>query len=114
MRRARERRAQATVELVALLPLVALLALLVWQAAVAGQAAWLAGAGARAAARANAVGLDPAAAARGALPPRLEHGLRVEPGRDGLVAVRVGVPSVVGGGRLATIEGQARFERQSP
>jgi hypothetical protein len=105
---------QAAVELVALLPLIALVALALWQLAVAGQAAWLAGAAARAAARAHAVSGDEAAAARGVLPPRLERGLRVRAGKDGSVEVRIGVPSVVGSGPLATIQSRARFEDQSP
>ena len=102
---------QAAVELVALLPLVALVALALWQLAVAGQAAWLAGAAARAAARAHAVGGDEAEAARGVLPPRLEPGLRVRARDDGSVTLRLAVPSVVGG-RLTTIGSRARFEPQ--
>jgi hypothetical protein len=100
------------VELVAVLPFVALLAMLLWQAAVAGQSAWLAASAARSAARAHAVGLDGAAAARGSLPPRLEHGLLVRSGSDGSVRVRVGVPSVVGAGRLAVVRAEAHFEPQ--
>jgi hypothetical protein len=107
-----EQRGQAAVELVAVLPLVALIALVLWQLAVAGQAAWLAGAAARAAARAHAIGGDEGAAARGVLPPRLEAGLRVRARDDGSVVLRVAVPSVVGG-RLTTISSRARFEPQS-
>jgi hypothetical protein len=105
---------QAAVELVAVLPLVALVALALWQLAVAGQAAWLSGAAARAAARAHAVGGDEAAAARGVLPGRLERGLRVKARGDGSVEVEVGVPSVAGAHRIATIHARARFEPQSP
>jgi hypothetical protein len=103
---------QAAVELVAVLPFVALLAMLLWQLVVAGQAAWLAGSAARAAARANAVDGDAAAAARGVLPDRLERGLRVRSSADGDVRVTVSVPAVVGGGGLASIDGRARFEPQ--
>jgi hypothetical protein len=103
---------QATVELVAVLPVVALLAMLLWQLAVAGQAAWLASSAARAAARAEAVGGDTTAAARGVLPRRLEHGLRVRADKDGAVRVTLGVPAVVGG-RLTTVESRARFEPQA-
>ena len=46
------------------------------------------------------------------LPPRLERGLRVTGGDDGAVRVRIGVPSVVGRGRLGTISARARFEPQ--
>src|SRR5512132_1713428 len=107
---------QATVELVALLPLLAVLAGLLWQAVVAGQALWLAGAAARAAARAAAVGGDAEAAARGALPPRLEHGLRVRAAGQGDAAgvrVAIEIPSVVAHRSLATVESRAAFPEQS-
>jgi hypothetical protein len=103
---------QATVEFVALLPLVAVVGFALWQAMVAGQAAWLAGSSARAAARASAVGGDPRAAAAAVLPGSLRHGLRVERQAAGTVRVRIGVPSVVGGGRLATFSSSAHFEAQ--
>src|SRR5918911_2503584 len=100
---AREReRGQASVELVAVLPLLVLVGFAVWQAAVAGQAIWLAGAAARAAARAQALGADPSPAARGALPPRFERGLRVRAREDGGVTVTVRIPSVFGAGAVAT------------
>jgi hypothetical protein len=103
---------QASVELAALLPLVVLLAMLLWQAVVAGQALWLSGAAARAAARAAAVGADAEAAARGALPPRLEQGLRVRAvGADG-VRVAVRIPSVLTSGSLTTVESRAAFPGQ--
>jgi hypothetical protein len=106
---------QASVELVALLPLVVLVGALLWQAVVAGQALWLSGAAARAAARAAAVGGDADAAARGALPPRLERGLRVRaaPGGRG-VTVAVPVPSVLGRGALTTVSSRASFPEQRP
>jgi pilus assembly protein CpaE len=106
---------QASVELVALLPLIALVAALLWQAVVAGQTLWLAAAATRAAARAAAVGGDAEAAARGALPPRLEHGLRVRPATDGGgVRVAVRIPSVLTSGSLATVESRAAFPEQQP
>jgi hypothetical protein len=105
-------RGQASVELVALLPVLAVAAALLWQVVVAGQAVWLAGAAARAAARARAVGGDPAAAARGALPPRLERGLRVAFASDEAVRVVVRVPSVLTGGSLAGVTARAAFPRQ--
>jgi hypothetical protein len=104
-------RGQATVELVALLPLLALAVALMWQAALAGQAIWLAGSAARAAARADAIGLDAASAARRVLPARLERGLVVSSHGDGAVAVSIRVPSVVGGA-LATVGARARFAPQ--
>jgi hypothetical protein len=105
---------QASVELVALLPLLAVVAMLLWQAAVAGEAVWLSGSAARAAARAGAVGRDPLAAARGVLPGRLRRGARVRRGRDGAVAVRVGIPSVFGARELTAVTARARFAPQGP
>ena len=105
-------RGQASVELVALLPLALLLVAFAWQAAVAGQAVWLSGAAARAAARAHAVGADPAAAARSSLPPVLSHLVRIDTARDGAIDLSLGVPAIVGGGRLATVHTRARFAPQ--
>jgi hypothetical protein len=104
---------QASVETVALLPLVVLVGVLLWQAVVAGQALWLSGAAARSAARAAAVGADAEAAARGALPPRLEAGLRVRATGAG-VRVAVRVPSVVSDGSIFTVRSRAAFPDQQP
>jgi hypothetical protein len=104
---------QATVELVALLPLLVVIAFALWQAAVAGQAIWLAGAAARAAARAEALGQDPAPAARAALPPRLEDGLRVVVADGGGVRVTLRIPSVLTSGAVATTSARARFVPQT-
>src|SRR3954453_22954634 len=110
-RRCAEERGQATVELIGVLPLVVVLGLAVWQGAVAGQAYWMAGAAARAAARAEALGADPAPAARAGPPvadpapaaravltPRLVEGLRVRARDDGGVRVTLRIPAVFGGG----------------
>jgi hypothetical protein len=102
---------QASVETTALLPLVVLVGALLWQVVVAGQALWLSGAAARAAARAAAVGADVDAAARATLPPRLETGLRVR-ATGGGVGVAVRIPSVLGGGSIATVRSRAAFPRQ--
>ena len=99
--------------MVALLPLVVLVGALLWQAAVAGQALWLSAAAARAAARATAVGGDAEAAAKGALPRRLEAGLRVRAAGAG-VGVAVRVPSVLSGGSIFTVRSRAAFPRQQP
>ncbi len=107
-----DRRGQATVELVALLPLVGLLAALLWQALLAGETVWLSGGAARAAARAAAIGADPVDAARAVLPARIERGLRVERERDGGIALVLRVPAVLGGGTLASVTTRARFEAQ--
>ncbi len=99
--------------MVALLPLVVLVGALLWQAVVAGQALWLSAAAARAAARATAVGGDAEAAARAALPPRLERGLRVRAAADGAgVRVAVHVPAVLTSGSIATVESRAAFPEQ--
>ena len=85
-------RGQASVELVAILPLVLLVGALCWQAALAGHAVWMSAHAARAAARADAVGRDPARAARSALPATLERDLSVRRLDAGGVRVRVGIP----------------------
>lgn len=103
---------QATVELVALLPLVGLLVALLWQALLAGETVWLSGGAARAAARAAAVGGDPAQAARAVLPARFDRSLRVRRERDGAIAVVLSVPVVLTDGTLASITTRARFEDQ--
>jgi len=113
MRTSGGERGQATVEFVAVLPLVAVVGFAVWQAAVTGQAMWLAGAAARAAARAEAIGAEPEPAARRVLPPRLEDGLRVQT-PDGGVTVTLRIPSVVGGGSLGSTSARARFVPQAP
>jgi pilus assembly protein CpaE len=82
-------RGQASIELVAALPFVLLVGAIAWQLALAGQTAWLTANAARAGARAEAVGHDPEAAARSALPRSLERGLEVE--RRGVGGVRVSV-----------------------
>lgn len=81
-------------EFLAAVPAAVLVALAGWQLALAGQAVWLSGNAARAAARAQAVGRDPAGAARSALPSYLRSGLAVH--ADGArVAVRIAVPLVL-------------------
>jgi hypothetical protein len=108
----RSQSGQATVEFVALLPLLAVIGFALWQAVVAGQAAWLTGSSARAAARASAVGGDARAAAGALLPAVLRHGLRVDTPSAGTVRVRIGVPAVIGSGRLATFTSTAHFAVQ--
>ena len=112
-RRAGGEAGQATVELVALLPLLVVVLAGAWQAVLAGQAAWAAGAAARAAARAHAVGTDPTRAARTHLPGSLERGLRVTAGSDGDVEVRVRIPSLPGLPSPGHANAGARFEPQS-
>ena len=102
---------QASVETVALLPLLVLVGAVLWQGLLVGQAAWLAGAAARGAARAQAVGADPRAAARAALPRRLERGLDVR-ARERDVRVRVRVPALVGGGAVLHVSARAHLQEQ--
>jgi pilus assembly protein CpaE len=92
----RGERGQAAAELVAVLPCAAAVLALAWQLVLAGETLWAASAAVRAAARAAAVGGDPAAAARAHLPARLEHGLTVEHGPSGRTTVRLRIPSVAG------------------
>jgi hypothetical protein len=103
---------QAAAELVALLPLAALLLAGAWQLAVAGHAVWAADAAARAAARAAAVGEDAGAAARRALPGRLERDIRVRDRGEGTVEVTVRIPPVLGLPVLGRASATAHFRPQ--
>jgi hypothetical protein len=80
------------VEAVAVVPAVILAALIGWQLLLAGHTLWLCAGAARAAARADLVGLSPRAAARSALPESLERGMSVEGRGGGRVRVEVRVP----------------------
>jgi hypothetical protein len=103
-------RGQASVELVAALPALLLVAALLVQLAIAGYAAWACANAARVAARADAVGRDAEAAARSALPRRLERGLAVRIDDGGHVNVRVRVPLLVPWKhRPVTVGAQARL-----
>jgi len=86
---------QASVELVGTLPLVLLAGLVAWQLALAGHTLWLCAHAARAAARAEAVGRDPRAAARSVLPSALERGLKVDSAAGGAVRIQVRMPLLV-------------------
>jgi len=90
--RARSESGQAAVELVAVVPLVLLAAAVAWQLVLTGHTLWLCANAARAAARADAVGLSPRRAARSALPDALERGLSVERRALGRVRVEIRVP----------------------
>jgi hypothetical protein len=109
-------RGQASVEFLGALPAALLVVLVAWQLLLAGQASWLVGNAARVAARAQAVGGDPAAAARGALPSHLRRHLEVVADeRDGRVGVRVRIPFFVR--RWSSpleVGGSAAMERQTP
>jgi pilus assembly protein CpaE len=83
----------ASVELVAVVPFLLLALLAVAQVALVGQTLWSASVAARAGARAAAVGGDPAAAARAALPPSMRRGSEVDD-EDG-VEVRVEIPRLI-------------------
>lgn len=111
-RRVRADAGATTVEFVAMLPVVVVLALAAWQVLVAAQAAWLSGGAAASAARAQAVGRDPRAAAERRLPDPLRRGLRVRV-HDGEVTVRVAVPVVVGSGSLGAFSARAHLRDQA-
>ncbi len=80
-------RASVSLELVGAVPVVLLCLLLAAQVTVGGYALWSAGLAARAGARAELTGRDPAGAARRALPPGLSADVRVEDE----TSVRVGI-----------------------
>jgi hypothetical protein len=109
----RDDRGQATVELVALLPCLAVVLVALWQVALVGYASWGAGAAARAAARASAVGADPSVAAREHLSATLEPGLRVRAPSAGDVRVAVRIPRLPGVPSLGRVRATAHFEPQS-
>jgi hypothetical protein len=92
--RASSERAQASVEMMAVLPLVLLVGIAVWQLALAGHTLWTCANAARVAARAEAVGEDAERAARSALPDGLERGMEVNEDA-GHVEVSVLVPFVL-------------------
>jgi hypothetical protein len=102
---------QASVELVALLPLLLGAALLLFQLLLVGASSWLASTAARDAARASALGRDPAAAARSSLPGPFRHGLQVSAARRGGIRVRVAIPTLVGV-RLGSASATAAMEPQ--
>jgi hypothetical protein len=104
---------QAAVEFVVLLPLAAVLLAVGWQVVLAGHAVWAAQVAARAAARAEAVGADPRAAALDHLPARLERDLKVLAGDDGRVHVRLRVPVILSALPLLTAGASAHFEPQA-
>jgi hypothetical protein len=93
--------------MVALLPWVAAVLLVAWQLVALGDARSSAAVAARAAARAVAVGADPAAAARERLPRRLRRGLRVRAGEGGVVSVSVRVGAVAGRLHLGRVRAEA-------
>jgi hypothetical protein len=94
-------RGQASVELVAAVPLVLLVGLVAWQFALAGHTLSLCANAARVAARAEAVGRDPRAAARSALPRGLERGLEVVRRKEGGVRVSVQAPLLLAASGMA-------------
>jgi hypothetical protein len=106
-------RGQASVELVAVLPLLAALLAALWQVALVGYADWAANAAARAAARADAVGSDPARAARAHLARPLERGLSVRSERAGTVRVAIRIPTLPGVPDLGHAHATGHFEPQS-
>jgi hypothetical protein len=94
-RRLWSREGAVSVELVATLPFLGLALLAAAQIAISGATLWSAAVAARAGARAQATGAQPAAAARRALPPPLREGATVSD-RDG-IRVRVRVPALLPG-----------------
>jgi hypothetical protein len=89
-------RAQASIEVVALVPALALVLACVWQAALAGLALTAAESASRSGARAALVGRPAAGAALAALPASMRAGATVQAAGDRIV-VTVHVPSFVPG-----------------
>jgi hypothetical protein len=89
-------RAQASIEVVALVPALALVLACVWQAAVAGLALTAAESASRRGARAVLVGRPAAGAAIAALPSSMRAGAMVSEA-GGRIVVTVHVPSLVPG-----------------
>jgi hypothetical protein len=105
-------RGQASVELIGVLPAALLVVAIGWQLLLAGEATWLAANAARVAARAQAVGRDPAEAARSSLPSYLERHLEVA-GDGRRVTVRLRVPLVLKAiDSPLQVAGTAALERQ--
>src|SRR3954468_11845898 len=94
-------RGQAALVLVRVLPFVLLVGMVAWQLALAGHALTLCANAARVGARAEAVGRDPRAAARSALPAGMERGLRVARRKEGGVRVSVRAPFLLTAARVA-------------
>ena len=97
--------------MLAALPFVLLATAIAWQLVLAGWTVWMSAHAARVAARADAVGRAPGAAARSALPEALQHGLEVDRLRGGGVRVRVHVPLLVdrpGGVRVSATSSLGR------
>ena len=97
-----------------LLPLVAVVLALAWQLVLAGHAAWAVVRGrGRAAARAAAVGGDPARPPRAPhLPRRLERGLRVRSGGRARVGERAASRPSLPPVRLGRVRAEAGFPSQ--
>jgi hypothetical protein len=89
-------RAQASIEVVALVPVLVLVLACVWQAALAGLALTAAESASRQGARAALVGRPPRSAALAALPSALRDGASATEA-GGRLVVTVRVPSVVPG-----------------
>lgn len=108
-------RGQVSVEFLGTLPAALLVALVGWQLLLAGQATWLAGNAARVAARAQAVGRDPVAAARTALPSYLQEDLELaREDRGRRLTVRLRVPFLLKRWRSPLeIGGSAAMQRQT-
>jgi hypothetical protein len=100
--------AQASVELVAVLPALAVSLVIAAQTVMVGWALWSAGNAARAGARAEQVGSDVETAARHALPGALRDGAAIRSG-DG-VRVKVHVPAIVPGVSMPSVSAASTLE----
>jgi hypothetical protein len=85
---------QGTVEFLAVVPVLLVTGLVVWQLIVVGHAAWMSAHAVRAAARADLVGENAAAAARSVLPDGLERGVELQTTQGRATRLEVPVPIV--------------------
>lgn len=100
--------AQASVELVAVLPALAVCLVIAGQTVAVGWALWSAGNAARAGARAEQVGSDASVAAREALPGSLRAGAVIR--SDDGVRVRVRVPALLPGISMPSVSASSTLD----
>jgi hypothetical protein len=100
---------QASVELLAILPAFLVCVVIAAQALPAGWALWSAADAARTGARAEHIGRDPEAAARGALPGSLREGADARGGERG-VRVEVRAPTLFPGAAPLRLEAGSRLD----
>jgi Flp pilus assembly protein TadG len=105
-------RGQATVEFLAIVPLLVLVGLALWQSVAVVERATLAADGARAVARAVALGADPRTALERAIPAEDVAKAVIHKSRS-VISVSLPVKLVVTGGPLTRVTASAGFPEQT-